>query len=544
MLVDLEEVSAHPERTHKAAVCIAGAGVAGLVLATTLAEAGIDVHLLEAGGLRLEDRSQTIYNAEMASTTHAGTTVGRFRVFGGTSTRWGGQLLPYSSEVFCPPATLLSPRWPLTSDALEPFYPRIEKLLGANHLPFTTELYDHLGMPVPAEFDQDSDVVLRFSKWAPFSHRNLAQTLGRAAIASQKITVYLHANLVECLLSPDNPRIDGFVVRNYKGDNFRFEAHEYVMATGTIETSRLLLASRRVSVNGLGNTHDQVGRGLHDHVSLRVAAVTGEARHKALSWFGPFLVGGTTHVGRIEASTILRERLGLLAVQAHFTIEEPEDSGFFVARHLLRSMQRGGLCSAIVDNLPRLPSASWDIARLMWTAKIRKRRAVSSRAVMPLEILCEQRPRPENRILLVEGARDALGMLKAAVDWRVGSDETRSMLRYAKWLQVKFKSLGSGLASFRTDLTDEANIHLPDIRDNNHPMGGTVMGSDPKRAVVDTDLKIHGALNMSIASCSTFPGGGSSNPTFTLIALTLRLAERLKRTLSHSTAHGASSILV
>jgi choline dehydrogenase-like flavoprotein len=58
-------------------------------------------------------------------------------------------------------------------------------------------------------------------------------------------------------------------------------------------------------------------------------------------------------------------------------------------------------------------------------------------------------------------------------------------------------------------------------------MGGTAMGVDPRSSVVDPDLRMHGVANLSVASCATYPSGGSSNPTFTLMALTLRLAERL-----------------
>jgi choline dehydrogenase-like flavoprotein len=79
-----------------------------LILATTLADAEIYVHLL-AGGRSIEDRSQEFYAAEMAGDTHRETTLGRFRVFGGSSTRWGGQILPFTSDIFCPDPEMLSP---------------------------------------------------------------------------------------------------------------------------------------------------------------------------------------------------------------------------------------------------------------------------------------------------------------------------------------------------------------------------------------------------------------------------------------------------
>ena len=526
MLIDLEKV-AEPMATQNAAVCIAGAGIAGLVLATTLADAGIEVHLLEAGGRSLEDRSQQVYDAEMARLKHTGTTEGRFRVFGGSSTRWGGQILPLSQEVFTPGPDLSSSAWPITPDALEPFYSTIEQLFGTDHLPFTTEVYKALGIPAPPELTLNPNFNLRFSKWAPFSHRNVARTLGQRAIASSKITIFLHANVTECLLSPDGSRIQALLVRNYRGDRFRFEAGQHVLAAGTIETNRLLLASRSVCARGVGNAHGQVGRGIHDHVSAPVAELSGEARQKLPAWLGPFFSGSTRRTGRLEASTELRRRLDLLSVMAHITVEEPEDSGAFLARQFLRFLQRGELRSAILDTLPRLPAASLEIFRLAYYAKIRKRRALSPRAVVSLRVDCEQRPIPQNCIRLSDKT-DSLDMPKAIVDWHAAAEEIRTLQRYANWLRGEFDRLGVNGINWRQDLSSGAGVALGALRDTNHLMGGAMMGMDPLRSVVDTNLRVHGLSNLFVASLSTYPAGGSSNPTFTLVALTLRLAERLK----------------
>jgi choline dehydrogenase-like flavoprotein len=65
--------------------------------------------------------------------------------------------------------------------------------------------------------------------------------------------------------------------------------------------------------------------------------------------------------------------------------------------------------------------------------------------------------------------------------------------------------------------------------DTLHPMGGTRMGTSPDNSVVDRELRVHGVDNLYIASCSTFPSGGSSNPTFTMMALTCRLADLFKQ---------------
>jgi len=531
MQIDLEQHAARTEPFH-AKVCIVGAGIAGLILAQRLAALGIDVALLEAGGHTLEDRSQIIYNARMAARTHTGTHEGRFRTLGGSSTRWGGQILPYTADIFQPPS-LLSHSWPITAEEIAPFYPAAQSILGADALPFeASAFFDELHLPTPLLQSALSEIDVRFSKWAPFSRRNLANTVARDLLPPNagRVTVYLHANVTEHLLAPDGSRIEAALVRNYAGARFRFQADHFVLAAGTIESSRLLLASRSVAPSGVGNQYDQVGRYFHDHLSVPAATLTGAAHRQLLQGFAPFLLHGTTHTAKFEASPALRKRLDLLAVMAHIVIIEPEDSGAGVARALLQSLQRRDFGSALRKQLPRLPTASLDLLRLALAAKLKHRRFVSSRASVMLCIDSEQLPRPENRVR-IDDELDALGLPRTVVDWNIAPIEVATLRTFASWLREGLAELQLGPIDWRSEFFDDIS-DLSGITDTYHPMGGLRMGNDPRASVVDTDLQVHGIGNLFIASAAVFPAGGSSNPTFTLMALTLRLAEHINAQLS------------
>jgi choline dehydrogenase-like flavoprotein len=63
----------------------------------------------------------------------------------------------------------------------------------------------------------------------------------------------------------------------------------------------------------------------------------------------------------------------------------------------------------------------------------------------------------------------------------------------------------------------------------NHHLGTTRMHADPKKGVADADGQVHGVANLYVAGSSLFPTYGASNPTLNLVALTLRLADHLKR---------------
>jgi choline dehydrogenase-like flavoprotein len=72
---------------------------------------------------------------------------------------------------------------------------------------------------------------------------------------------------------------------------------------------------------------------------------------------------------------------------------------------------------------------------------------------------------------------------------------------------------------------------LNNLYDIYHPAGTTRMSSDPELGVVDANLLVHGATNTFIAGSAVFPSMGAANPTFTAMALGLRLGETINRRL-------------
>ena len=523
MKIDLEEV---PNGTvFKSDICVVGAGVAGLVLSTRLRKYGFMVNLIEAGGMTLEDRSQRLFDAPVSGRRYTGVTDARFRLFGGASTRWGGQMLPLSDEVFQRRDVVSGAGWPITRWDIESYYNEIQEVMGVNGLPFTNGLIEALGHKQP--FDSP-DIRLRYSKWAPFSKRNLARTLGRKCLSSEDTKVFLHGNAVAVSLDPKADHVKSIDVRNYSGAKFVFEASNFVLCTGTIETSRLLLASTSVCPEGIGNAHDNVGRYFHDHLSVPVASLWGTARKGVLDRLTPYYIGNTLHTPKLEASTKLQSRKGLLGVMAHIAITEPEDSGLGAARQLLRCMQRRELPADPARMLLGLPMGVQDLAGAWLSMKFGQRRYISTRAKVQLVIDTEQRPQADSRIQISPEV-DCLGMRKAVVDWKISSDEERTVSIFAADLERIFKESGIHEIAWPRDLDAGLNGTFGKCHDTFHSMGGTRFGLFRRDSVVDPDLCVHGVENLFIASCSLFPSGGSSNPTFTLMALTLRLADHLHR---------------
>jgi choline dehydrogenase-like flavoprotein len=507
-------------KPFRAKVCVVGAGIAGITLAYKLSQQGVEVALLEAGGHTVDPFGAKMFSSvQFAGREHVGTREGRFRVYGGSSLGWGGQLfrMPDSAE-----------GWAIGAEELAPFQAEAERLLGVDALPYPAqEFFAAAGMERPGLLEQMGEVDASLSKWTPFARRNMAQTVGRGLLRLPHVSVYLHAQVTEVLLTADGTRVEAVLVWRNNREPFRFEAEQFVVAAGTVETSRLLLASRSVAKQGVGNAHAQVGLRFHDHPTLPVATFAGPARARMLEELRPWVMGETVHSVKIEASAGLRERLGLNPVLAHVTIEEPEGSGIAVVRELLTSIQRGRFGGALRRHAWAVPGALAEAVRLAWAAKVRRRRFVSKDAVVRLQLNVVQDAPSMSNVGLTDEVY-AFGMQQALVDWRVSGGEVKTLRRYAAYLKDRFEAAGMTGVDWVPELFDE-NAPLPGMDDARHAMGGASMGNDPANSVVDAQLRVHGVENLWVASAAVFPTGSPQLPTLPLMALTLRLAEQLGR---------------
>ena len=509
MQVDLEQIR---ERTaYTADVCIAGAGIAGLVLADALRGSGLRVALLEGGGGSLEARSQQLYSVEMAGHPHAGASEGRFRTFGGSSTRWGGQLLSYTNDVFHPPQSTGMTGWPIDEQHLETYYATVLRTMGVPEEVF---------VPESVPFAEGDSVRMRFSRWAPFPRRSLTGTLGRRCQESADVTVYLHANATK-LVREASGNIGSLEAVNYAGRRCTFLARRFVVCLGTIESSRLLLYS------DIGNEADQVGRYFYDHLGIHAATLDGAARAAAAKIFLPRLKDGSLYSPKLEATGAWRERHGAQAVMAHFPLVEADDSPATTVRLLLQSVQRKEVTPGLLRRLASLPVGSVELLKMAYATKVLERRRLSKHTELRLNLDVEQKPLAESRVTLGEG-KDALGLPQVRLDWRIGEAELSTLRLFAPSILTVLRAAGVDGIQVKTALLDESQDLKALVADTYHMMGGTRMGATACDSVVDRDLKVHGIANCYVAGCSVFPTGGSSNPTFTMMALTLRLAEMLK----------------
>lgn len=529
MLVDL---SACEDGTgFEADLCIVGAGAAGITLARALRGTGLDVCLLESGGLDFDARTQALYEGESTGRPYYPLDGARLRFFGGTTAIWGGRCVPLDDIDFAPRPGVPYSGWPLTADELAPYYRRTAELLELPFRHFDATLWRRVPASPPAF--REERIVTRFWQFDE-AYWRFGFANCRDIVDSGNIRAVIHANVVDIATDENARHVRHLEIASLSGVRGRVRARAYVLACGGIENARLLLASNRVAPAGLGNGRDLVGRFFMEHPHARIGEV--EAPDRAALWSAfrkHFARGGHKLIPALRLGDPVQRREGVLNPAATLRFERAAGAGVPAGRAIYERIRTHAPPNRHMRRLWRLYRRGNDLLqhwgeRPLRTAQLRRglgRLCVIARA--------EQAPNPDSRVRL-SAERDALGMAKASLDWRLTELDTRSLRVFVETLDAELRRLAVGRAAPAPWLAGAGGDWPVDPTVGRHPLGGyhhmgtTRMASDPTRGVVDAQCRVHGVDNLYIAGSSLFPTGGWANPTMTLMALALRLADHLR----------------
>ena len=144
----------------------------------------------------------------------------------------------------------------------------------------------------------------------------------------------------------------------------------------------------------------------------------------------------------------------------------------------------------------------------------RSRRTIAGRT----HVRAEMASLGQNRITLSDNRRDSLNQPVAHVGLKFNLREIRTACDH---LNVELVRSGLGRMGIRPEKFN--------ILGGGHMMGSTRMGDDPGNSVADAQGRVHGMENLYVAGSSLFPSAAAANPTLTIVALSLRLADYLSR---------------
>jgi choline dehydrogenase-like flavoprotein len=511
-------------------VCVVGAGAAGITLARRLAASGIEVCLLESGGADYEKPSQDLASGESIGFSYYPLAESRLRLFGGTTAVWGGRVVELDPIDFERRSWIEHSGWPFGKETLAPYYAEAMRSLDFDTSMRGEKIWNEIGLNPPG-FDSK---LLR-TDFFQFDEQFERYTLRRCGdlVESAKVHVLLHATVLEIQADSEGTEIESVRIGNLAGGRGVVRAKTFVLATGGLEVPRMLLNSRGVHREGLGNREDLVGRFFMEHPHARAGRVHARKMWKALHILPrTHRHNGFRYAALGRASEALQERYGVL--NSSFTLA--------LRRHPVTRIPLGKrLVNAVKWKVPhdhRGRSVWWmqkQIKRViaehigMWN-----RWAIARSGAQGLYVVAraEQAPNPDSRIVLSEEL-DPFGLPKMALDWRFLEVDKRSLSVLMGALDHELNRLGIGRVEASPWLADESTPWEVDPLVSNHPIGGfhhmgtTRMAASAKHGVVDADCRVHGLGNLYIAGSSVFPTGGWANPTLTILALSLRLGDHL-----------------
>lgn len=495
-------------------LCIVGAGAAGIAIAREWIGSKRTVLLLEGGGLAYEAAMQDLYRGEIVGLPYFPLEAARLHYFGGTTGHWAGFCSTLDAIDVEPRDWVPHSGWPLARAELDPFYRRAQPLLQLGPYDYAAESWrrrDPAMVPLPL----DPGVV--WTKMWQFSPPTRFGTTYRDAIfAAPNVRLYTHANVCEIEANDSVTAVQGLRIRQLDGKELRVRARHYVLACCSIQNARLLLASRARTPAGLGNAHDLVGRYFMEHLEIPSGRL---ALAPAAAPRGMAMYEWTQGVTRARAELALAPAVQRARRVLNATVSLEPGAPDSVAQSTFQAITPDVLTAeresaAAGRAAPSVATASPPTARFF-----------------NLMTRQEQAPNPRSRVTL--GAeRDALGMPRVRLDWQLTDLDRRSFAQFYDVLGGAFSAGGLGRVQALDWVTSADPGWPPTLSGGWHHMGTTRMHPDPRRGVVDPNGRVHGFANLFVAGASVFPTAGAVNPTLTLVALSLRLSDYLKRVLA------------
>ena len=367
----------------------------------------------------MEEPSQEPYQSELAGLNHTGIHIGRFRANGGSTTRWGGQILELDEIDFTRREGVAGSGWPFPKSELTPHYARAIELEGLSRAVLDDNaVWRQIGL-TPPKFDS-LDTVL--SRWCP--EPNFARLHREMLEQNPAVTVWLHANAVD--IGWEGARLRSVRCRALNGIEATFTADEFVFCLGGIESSRFFLQPR--AAGGPWLRSGLLGRYFQDHIVANGAVIEMRNPYAFHSVFDNVFSRGFKYQPKIQLSPAQQASLGTLNVAASVAFLGDTEQELVRLKEIAKRIARGHWRETSFHDLLHAVRHSPLLAKQVYrySAKHRAYNPTGSNSRIELLLHCEQEPESESTITLSD-QRDSLGMFRTRLDWRVSERELYSM---------------------------------------------------------------------------------------------------------------------
>ena len=543
-----------PGMTIETDVAIVGAGPIGIATALELAGSGVHVVLIESG-LERNDRSAqqlSMFDSRQDDYFHSRSELTVRRQVGGTSALWGGRCVRFDPIDFEDRSITAQAPWPIGYDDVEPYLQRACDWAVCGQAAFNARAIPEIAHRDMIGGLPDGDVrTTDLERWAlPTRFGHEYRTALRNA---SRLTLWTGLTCTEIVTTAAGDSVEHLVVKTLNGRQGRVVATDYLIATGGLEATRLLLASDRHHPRGLGNAGGHLGRWYMAHVEGRVARVQFTTDQIMYGYErdndGVYVRRRFTFDPRLLREAEMPNAAvwlvnppisdpshgsGILS-GVYLTLISPIGR-FLLAGAIREAHTKTGGSARVLAHLRNIVRDAFGSIRFAiafsYARFLRRGRKAPGFFVQSadhrylLQYHGEHLPHWESRVELTD-ERDALGMRRIRTHMHFSDADYQSVRKAIVAIDEHLRRHGVGRVEWLTDDVEGSVRAYMAKRTGFHQAGTTRMSSSPEGGVVDPHLQVHGVRRLYVVSTSVLPTSSQANPTLLGMALGIRLAERL-----------------
>lgn len=522
---------------------IVGGGAAGIALAIELSRLGRKVVLFEGGDYKVVPEFDDRYKGE-ASDNHPAIDDFRYQRLGGTTHLWGGRCLPLDACDFDQREYVPNSGWPIPFSDVESFYEKALSFCDAGIADFSVNALKNqapMFSTLPQLLPDVQELIERYSLPTDFGKK-----FKRELEASSNILVLLKAKVIGMTLNSEGEQVGSISVHD-GNQVVTVAVKNLILSGGGIETTRLMLATQQVTPSW-SRFSESLGKYYACHYDLIYGSV--KFKSGVPNFELEKTLDGVYARRKLQFSKAFLDKHQLLnsTFRLHFPAYADASHGsgvlstIYLAKSVLASEHQAILNhGAQVDNENKQYmmhfkntitdfssvlkfGSDWLFKRQLAKRKLPYTLVNNKNGTYPLEFNSEQVPDKKNQITLTN-QHDDTGLPRVNVDWSLTSQDVDSGIRSFLLMQELLNSTGNCQVEFdQKELESRVTSALPV---GGHHIGTTRMGVSAEDSVVDQNCAVHGVRNLFINSSSVFTTNGHANPTLTIVALSLRLAQHL-----------------
>jgi len=521
MIIDV--TSFETSQSLKTDICILGAGVSGIVLARELQPHFKQIALIEAGDTNYSIENQALYAPEIQPELYPDPTYSRLRMLGGSSNHWENGTEPFDPIDFEKREWIENSGWPISYEDVARYYASAGNYSGVGEDGYSYNYWREL-LQIDDLFAKSNNIDSSISKDANPPRRFYEQYRDDLD-SSKNITIYKNASVTDIDFDKGSSTIKSIFFFSNRFIQHSISANIFIMCFGGIENARMMLEFNNKNDNRLGNQYDNVGRYFMDHPTIRAAHLYPFDKERFSHYRGHDLgdrfiaVNFKLSKAALQRNKTINMRIMLkpgsniylshgISSLNSFTEEIIPDNFGTHLTNILKDLD------LIVDKISR--------------KKFDKPLFDESDEFHGFQILAmmEQTPNRKNRVRLGL-QRDKFNSRKIIIEYEISQNDKK--MAWASLNTIANEIGAESLGRVRLLKEEDDRIWSSQLGFASHHVGTTRMSDTERTGVVDSDQKVFGTKNFYISGSSVFTTASHVRPTLTIVALSIRLAEHIKR---------------